>query len=305
MRRIHQKLTAHFYGPFLIIDKIRNVAYKLQLPESSKIHPIFHVSLLKHVVGNHAVEPTLPQGLEMDSLTPSLPEKCLAVREVTKKGEKVPQWLEDKPVSYEAGIDKENDNIEPLDIPAGPGTWKVYKRKKFKKGQMKRAPTFHQHYATTSAPIATASQVGLVYNWSWLRRIRTGLILAELEDLCSLVAHLRLSLNQGIWECTIDDSRTFTVKGMRSHITHLSTNTSLIPIRWNSILPSKVNILTWRIVNLRLPTRVNLDYRGIDLDSIRCPICDAAIETKNHLFTECDLSKSTWNRILEWRGSKT
>ncbi|GKE82534.1 retrotransposon-related protein [Tanacetum coccineum] len=102
----------------------------------------------------------------MDSSTPSLPEKCLAVREVTKKGEKVPQWLiqwqqgtiedatwedayaiqnqfpnfrlEDKPVSYEAGIDKENDNIEPLDIPAGPGTWKVYKRKKFKKGQMKR-----------------------------------------------------------------------------------------------------------------------------------------------------------------------
>ncbi|GJY05409.1 RNA-directed DNA polymerase, eukaryota [Tanacetum coccineum] len=126
--------------------------------------------------------------------------------------------------------------------------------------------------------------------------------LAELEDLCSLVAHLRLSLNQDIWECTIDDSRTFTVKGMRSHITHLSTNTSFIPIRWNSILPYKVNILTCRIVNLRLPTRVNLDYRGIDLDSIRCPICDAAIETENHLFTECDLSKSTWNRVLEWWG---
>ncbi|GKA88353.1 RNA-directed DNA polymerase, eukaryota, reverse transcriptase zinc-binding domain protein [Tanacetum coccineum] len=117
--------------------------------------------------------------------------------------------------------------------------------------------------------------------------------LAELEDLYSLVAHLCLSLNQDIWECTIDNSRTFTVKGIRSHITHLSSNTSLIPIRWNSILPFKFNILTWRIVNLRLPTRVNLDYRGIDLDSIRCPICDAAIETENHLFTECELSKST------------
>nr|GEU31312.1 transposon Tf2-1 polyprotein [Tanacetum cinerariifolium] len=46
--------------------------------------------------------------------------------------------LEDKPVSYEAGIDKENDNIQPLDITVGPGTWKVYKRKKFKKGQKKR-----------------------------------------------------------------------------------------------------------------------------------------------------------------------
>ncbi|GJU07590.1 hypothetical protein Tco_1124020 [Tanacetum coccineum] len=49
-----------------------------------------------------------------------------------------------------------------------------------------RAPTFHQHYDTTSAPIATASQVGLVYNWSWLRLIRTWPDLAELEDLCSL-----------------------------------------------------------------------------------------------------------------------
>ncbi|PWA73804.1 cytochrome P450 [Artemisia annua] len=139
-----------------------------------------------------------------------------------------------------------------------------------------RAPTFHQHYATTSAPIATdssqigpsASHVGLVYNWSWLWPIRSGPDLAELEDLCSLVAHLRLSDNQDKWECIIDSSRTFTVKGMRSQITNLSTNTSLIPIRWNSIFPSKVNILTWRIANMRLPTRVNLDYRGIDLDSI-------------------------------------
>nr|GEU76829.1 retrotransposon-related protein [Tanacetum cinerariifolium] len=85
VRRIHQKLAARFYGPFLIIDKIGNVAYKLQLPESSKIHPIFHVSLLKHAVGNHAVEPTLPQGLEMDSPTPSLPEKCLVVRDALNR----------------------------------------------------------------------------------------------------------------------------------------------------------------------------------------------------------------------------
>nr|GEV60628.1 isochorismate synthase [Tanacetum cinerariifolium] len=137
----------------------------LRLPESARIHPVFHVSLLKQAVGNHPVEPTLPQGLEMDSSTPSLPEKCLAVREVSKKGEKVPQWLiqwqqgtiedatwedayaiqnqfpnfrlEDKPASYEAGIEKENDSEQLLDIPAGQGTWKVYKRNKFKKGQMK------------------------------------------------------------------------------------------------------------------------------------------------------------------------
>nr|GEW42252.1 RNA-directed DNA polymerase, eukaryota, reverse transcriptase zinc-binding domain protein [Tanacetum cinerariifolium] len=88
-----------------------------------------------------------------------------------------------------------------------------------------RAPTFHKHHARTSDRTATvtpvigsqigpsASQVGLVYNWSWLRLIRTRPDLAEHEDLCSLVAHLRLYLNQDIWECTIDNLRTFTVKG--------------------------------------------------------------------------------------------
>ncbi|GJX65560.1 hypothetical protein Tco_0299903 [Tanacetum coccineum] len=142
VRHIYQKLAARFYGPFLIIDKIGNVAYKLQLPKSSKTHPVFHVSLLKHVVGNDPVEPTLPQGLEMDSSTSSLTEKCLVIREdatwedANAIQNQFPNFkLEDKHVSYDAGIDKENDNIQPLDIPAGPGTWTVYKRKRFKKGQ--------------------------------------------------------------------------------------------------------------------------------------------------------------------------
>ncbi|MCO5563940.1 hypothetical protein L7F22_017592 [Adiantum nelumboides] len=47
-----RRLSPRFAGPFKILKRIGSLAYKLKLPSHVKVHPVFHVSLLKKYVPN-------------------------------------------------------------------------------------------------------------------------------------------------------------------------------------------------------------------------------------------------------------
>lgn len=62
-QRVNEKLSPRFYRPFTILAKVGLVAYHLDLPDTAKIHLVFHVSQLKAFKGQQYKGLPLPEQL--------------------------------------------------------------------------------------------------------------------------------------------------------------------------------------------------------------------------------------------------
>ncbi|KAK4388622.1 hypothetical protein Sango_2199200 [Sesamum angolense] len=86
------KLSAKYYGPYKVLEKIGKVAYKLALPPGSKIHPVFHVLLLKKKIGTRYFPSVSLPDFE-DEVFKVYPSAILARRLVPRNNVGVPQVL--------------------------------------------------------------------------------------------------------------------------------------------------------------------------------------------------------------------
>ncbi|XP_071735624.1 uncharacterized protein [Rutidosis leptorrhynchoides] len=62
----------------------------------------------------------------------------------------------------------------------------------------------------------------------------------------------------------------------------------------------KLIIFLWRLAIDRLPTRLNLVSRGVDIGNIGCSICNHGVEDNHHIFFSCLLAKEIWRKVSLW-----
>ncbi|XP_042027672.1 uncharacterized protein LOC121774837 [Salvia splendens] len=107
---LFSKLSRCFYGPFEVLERIGQVAYRLQLPEGSHVHNVYHVGLLKPFVENDTWVRTEVPALFARGKPVARPVEVLDRRTVWRKGAAIEEvqlsWLDNS---------GENPTWEPLD----------------------------------------------------------------------------------------------------------------------------------------------------------------------------------------------
>jgi hypothetical protein len=92
------KLKPRYVGPYRVQEVINEAAVRLQLPEGARLHDVFHVGVLKKLVGTSPAEPpVLPATL--NGAVVSAPGRILAGRLARGVHQVLVQWQDEQSVS--------------------------------------------------------------------------------------------------------------------------------------------------------------------------------------------------------------
>ncbi|KAJ0927467.1 putative reverse transcriptase zinc-binding domain-containing protein [Helianthus annuus] len=141
---------------------------------------------------------------------------------------------------------------------------------------------------------------GVSWTWDWRRQPGDGLEFVEWQQLLSLMGDPLLAEHDDDWKWTLDGSGIYTVRSVKEALQNIRYVRPDSVFRWNSWVPKKVEILSWRAEQDRVPTRAALGRRNINIPSLLCPICGTLPETDEHLFVSCGFAQSVWAVISQW-----
>ncbi|GJZ19234.1 RNA-directed DNA polymerase, eukaryota [Tanacetum coccineum] len=144
-------------------------------------------------------------------------------------------------------------------------------------------------------------RIHLMRDGSWLRHCSRGGVEREQWDaLISLVQTHIVSDQMDIWLWSADGSGVFSVSMARVLINKGTLVIGEEETRWSKVVPIKINVFIWRMILDKLPTRLNLMLRGLDVQSNLCGICGTHIESIDHVMLHCQVASDLWRLIGRW-----
>ncbi|GJX84681.1 retrovirus-related pol polyprotein LINE-1 [Tanacetum coccineum] len=363
----YHKLSAKYFGPFQIVQRIGKVACKLKLCDSAQIHPVFHVSLIKKYKGRLPIAPGLHVALSyavqsgLDSVLQVF-YLALGLKINIHKSNVYGSGVLAKEVSYmvnNTGCAFGSFPFVYLGLPIGSNmsftsNWKtlidrfhaILSTRKANilsiGGRLTLIKAVHGSRGIYFLPIFNVPEsilksleriralffwslksfnLALLQKWRILVRMPFGLKSARLcmgkkvdsiisgakqivygqKSLVPLITYTRVVSSLVIpyvfkWDVLHSDTCVCPLAMMASFLLDDRTLTDS-PMTWDTALPRKVNIFMWRYRLDRLPHRLNLSSRGIEILEISFPSCNGNVESKHHIFFECDITKDIWRLI--------
>ena len=87
------KLSPKYYAPYKVLQKIGTMTYKLELPASSRVHPVVHVSCLNKVTGEKLPVQTIFIELDEEGKIILEPEAVMETRTRQLRNRSISEYL--------------------------------------------------------------------------------------------------------------------------------------------------------------------------------------------------------------------
>ncbi|XP_021992114.1 uncharacterized protein LOC110888926 [Helianthus annuus] len=162
----------------------------------------------------------------------------------------------------------------------------------YKLAENKRAFVKENYKSTTE---------GVEWDCKWIAVPENAQCRAEFNSMMERLGSFHITGGKDVWGWMTNLVEAFTVKAVKADLNALGPQiTNLDGIKWCNWAIPKANLLAWRSVQGRIPTRVELSKRGVQVGNVLCPNCGQMEETVDHLLVSCATTRALWWLIGTW-----
>nr|GEY52627.1 RNA-directed DNA polymerase, eukaryota [Tanacetum cinerariifolium] len=126
---------------------------------------------------------------------------------------------------------------------------------------------------------------------------------AEEEQLGFLLSRMNGLILTNIpdrWVLSLEATCEYSVKSVWQLIDDSILPKEEVATRWVTVMPIKINLFAWRVRLDKLPTRLNLSLKCINISTIVCPLCHVFVEFGSHIFFSCHMASQLWRKLMCW-----